>query len=57
MAKYEVSWTRELWLRVTIEADSLEQAEQKFWDGEFENEQQYGSEIQQDVDFDLKEEN
>lgn len=56
MAKYEVSWTREQWFRVTLEADSPQQAEDKFWAGEYENEQQYGSEIQNDIDIDLKEE-
>ncbi|CAB4123792.1 hypothetical protein UFOVP46_95 [uncultured Caudovirales phage] len=51
MAKYEIKWTRELWLKVTIEAESEQHAIDKFWDGEFDNEQQYGSEIQQDIDI------
>jgi hypothetical protein len=51
MAKYEIKWTRELWLKVTIEADTAEQAEAKFWEGDFENEQQYGSEVQEGIDI------
>ena len=51
MAKYEIKWTRELWLKVTIEADTAQEAEVKFWEGDFENEQQYGSEIQNDIDI------
>lgn len=51
MPKYQIEWTHERWLRVSIEADSIEQAEQKFWEGDYENEQEFGQEIQQDVDI------
>ena len=57
MAQYEIKWTRELWLKVTIEAESEQQALSKFWDGEYENPQLYGSEIQDDIDIYVKEQN
>lgn len=51
MAKYQFEWTRERWLRVVIEAENQEQAEQKFWGGDYDNEQQFGEEIQPDIDI------
>jgi hypothetical protein len=51
MAKYEVQWTYERWYRVEIEADSYEQAQQKFWEGDYENEQMFGGEIQEGVEI------
>ena len=50
MPKYQVEWTREQWFRVSIEAANEDEAIEKFWEGEYENEQQYGSEIQEGVD-------
>lgn len=51
LSKYTVEWTREQWWRVTIEAGSQELALEKFWLGEYDNEQQYGSEIQEGIDI------
>jgi hypothetical protein len=49
MAKYEVHWTLERWFKVEIEAESREAAEHKFWVGEYENEQMFGTEIQEGI--------
>ena len=49
--EYEVRWTREQWFKVEIQADSPEEAQEKFWNGEYENEQEYGAEIQEDIDI------
>jgi hypothetical protein len=50
MSKFRVEWTREQWFYVEIEADSPEQAKEKFWEGDYENEQMFGSEIQDGVE-------
>jgi hypothetical protein len=49
MAKYELKWTEELWTRTIIEADSKEDALEKFWSQHFDGEV-YGGEIQEGVD-------
>jgi hypothetical protein len=49
MPKYEVHWTLERWFKVEIEADSQAEAEEKFWGGEYENEQLFGTEIQDSI--------
>lgn len=49
--EYEVRWTREQWFKVEIQADSPEEAQEKFWSGDYENEQEYGAEIQEDIDI------
>lgn len=51
MATFEIEWTHERWFRVRIEAKDAQEAEAKFWGGEYENEQEFGQEIQQDVDI------
>ena len=51
MSKYKVSWTREQWFYVTIEASDKDVALAKFWEGDYENEQMFGSEIQEGVDI------
>ena len=48
--EYEVRWTLEKWYKVSIEADSPEEAEQKFHEGDYENEQVYGAEVQDSVE-------
>jgi hypothetical protein len=48
--EYEVRWTLEKWYKVSIEADSPEQAEKKFHEGDYENEQMYGAEVQDSVE-------
>lgn len=51
MAQFKVEWTEELWQRAYIEAESEEEAREKFWDGEcFETAQNCGYEIQDSVD-------
>lgn len=57
MARFRVEWTREQWFYVEIEAESPEQAKEKFWDGDYENEQMFGSEIQEGVDVKELEDN
>lgn len=48
--EYEVRWTREQWFKVEIQADSPEEAQEKFWNGDYQNEQEYGAEIQEGLD-------
>jgi hypothetical protein len=50
MPKYEVRWTLERWFKVEIEAENPEEAESKFWQGEYENEQSFGTEIQEGIE-------
>lgn len=50
MPKYKVAWTREQWFYVHIEASDESVALAKFWEGDYENEQQFGSEIQEGID-------
>jgi hypothetical protein len=50
MINFEIRWTREQWFKVSIEAENQEQAEAKFWEGNYQNEQMYGSEIQEEID-------
>lgn len=50
MAKFQIEWTREQWFRVEIDAENKVVALAKFWEGEYENEQQFGSEIQEHLD-------
>jgi hypothetical protein len=49
--EYEVRWTREQWYKVSIEADSPEDAQTKFWNGEYDTPEMYGSVIQEDIDI------
>jgi hypothetical protein len=51
MINFEIRWTREQWFKVSIEAENQEQAEAKFWEGNYQNEQMYGSEIQEEIDI------
>jgi TolB-like protein len=53
MAHYVVDWTREVWYRSKIEADSLEEAREKFWSGDYDDELDdiFGSEIQDSVEI------
>jgi hypothetical protein len=50
--QYTVSYTVEKWRRVVVEADSEEQAREKFWAGDFDHEEveEFGAEIQEGVD-------
>lgn len=51
MAKqYEIKWTLEKWLKVTITAESKEQALEMFWLGKHDEPTTYGAEIQEGVD-------
>ena len=53
MPTYEIKWTMEQWFSVQIEANNSEQAEAKFWEGDYENEQMFGSEIQDSLETNL----
>ena len=52
MPKYLISWTEEDWYSVTIEADSLREAKDKFWaqDFDYEDVRHTGTEIQDSVE-------
>ena len=50
--QYEIKWTLEKWLKVTVTADSEEQAREMFWAGEYGDPTQYGAEIQENIDVD-----
>lgn len=39
MAKYQISWTEEDWYKVDIEADSYEDALDKWWGGHYDRQQ------------------
>ena len=57
MNKFTVSWTEEVWQNVVIEADSKEEAVNKFWenDYDFSSTKITGGEIQDGVDvFDTR---
>lgn len=53
MKKYLISFTEEDWCNITIEANSLEEAKDKFWSGEFDVEdiRHTGGEIQESIDI------
>lgn len=53
MANYEISYTVEKWRKVTLEAASYEEAQEKFWAGDFDFDEveEYGSEIQDSVEI------
>jgi len=55
MAKYEICFTKETWFRMTIEADSYEDARDRFWNDEcdWSAAKPYGSEIQDVIDITL----
>jgi hypothetical protein len=50
MDKFRIQWTREQWFYAEIEADNEDHAITKFWEGEYTNEQMFGSEIQDGID-------
>jgi hypothetical protein len=52
MNEYVVSYTVETWYRVVIKADSMEQAREKFWEFDFDQDsaKQFGAEIQDGID-------
>ena len=58
MTNYSVSWTQEIWYRATIEANSVEEAREKFWSGEFDTSgtKETGAEIQDGIDIEELEE-
>ena len=53
MSKYLISFTEEDWYNITIEADSYEDAKDKFWHGDFDYEdvKHTGTEIQESIDI------
>jgi hypothetical protein len=53
MAKFRVSYTEEEWYSVTIEAESLQEAKDKFWSHDFDHEDiiHTGTEIQEPINI------
>ena len=53
MATFKVEWTREVWYRSEVEADTLEEAREKFWAGDYDDDLDTitGSEIQDSVEY------
>jgi hypothetical protein len=53
MANYLISFTEEEWYNITIEADSLQEAKEKFWAHDFDHEDiiHTGTEIQESIDI------
>jgi hypothetical protein len=50
MPKFRVKYVYEKWYDLDIEASSLEEAKEKFWSGEFEEEpREVGGEVQDGV--------
>jgi hypothetical protein len=51
MPKYEIQWTDELWYRMTVEANSEDEALDTFHSGEYDlgNADLFGSELQDSV--------
>ena len=55
MNNYVVSWTEETWYRVNIQANSEQEAREKFWNHDFDMDESKdtGTEIQDSVDVSL----
>jgi hypothetical protein len=53
MAFYKVDWTEEQWFRVVMEADSIDEALEKFSMNDYENEEMYGAETQDSVEISM----
>lgn len=55
MSNYVVSWTEETWYRVNIQANSEQEAREKFWNGDFDMDEskETGAEIQDGIDITL----
>lgn len=53
MAKFEIEFTEEVWQRIIIEADSLDDAHDKFWSGDWDDAKPkiYDGEIQENIDI------
>ena len=53
MSNYLISFTEEEWYNITIEADSFEEAKDKFWAQDFDLEDivHTGTEIQESIDI------
>ena len=53
MAKFEIEWTEEVWYRKRVEADSKEDAMEKFWAGELDidSSDSYGGEVQDSIEI------
>lgn len=53
MPTYKIDWTREVWYRSEIEAETFEEAREKFWSGDYNDDKDeiFGSEIQENIDI------
>ncbi len=58
MGKFKIEWTEEVWYRMEVEADSYDDAREKFWAGEYnlDNGTQTGGECQDSVEIEEIEE-
>jgi hypothetical protein len=56
MNNYMVSWTEEVWYRVNIQANSIEEAKEMFWSGDFDSSEskETGGEIQDGINITLE---
>ena len=52
MGTFEISWTEETWMRMRVQAESVDHARELFWSGglNFDEAWDFGSEIQDSVD-------
>lgn len=51
MTKYKIEFTEEVWKDTTIEAETLEEAKEAFWNGDFDEVFITGGEIQDGVTY------
>lgn len=53
MSKFIIEYTEETWYRLVVEADTLEQAKNNFWQGDYDltEAREIGSDISSDVYF------
>lgn len=51
MPKFEIAYTEEVWKKVVVEAVDEDVAMQKFWNGEFDEPEITGFEIQEGIDI------
>ena len=58
MPKFIIRFTEEVWNSLEVEAESKEEAEDKFWSGEYEyaSAKAFGGEVQGDILIEQKEE-
>lgn len=50
MTLYKITYTTEQWCNAFVEANTPEEAEEKFWQGDAYGQAVYGGEIQENID-------